>query len=134
MTPNERSVYEALVALLDAVYKYDVRAYRELVTDDVSSFETDIAPYRIDSLDFHLRYMSLQSLHPRPQYRTDILTPRIQLYGEFAIVTYTLLLTIGEEAAVSFRTTNETRVFVKDDGRWKMAHLHRSPAGMTSAL
>lgn len=129
MTPEERSVLDTLTALIDAIYRCDVRAYREMVTEDVSSFETDVAPYRIDSLDFHIRYMSLQALHARPQYRTDVLTPRIQLYGDFAIVTYTLLVTVGEDSAVRFQSTNETRVFVKDEGAWKMAHLHRSPAG-----
>ncbi|MEI6513405.1 MAG: nuclear transport factor 2 family protein [bacterium] len=127
MTPDEKAVFDALEALIDAVYRNDTRAYRELVDEDVSSFESDIAPYRIDSIDFHINLMSQRALANRTNIRTDILTPRIQLYGEFAIIAYSLLVTQSDDGKVGFQTFNETRVFAKQDNKWRMVHLHRSP-------
>ena len=59
--------------------------------------------------------------------RFDMLTPRAQVYGDTGIVTYTRLMTYDEGGKPRWTTCNETRVFIKQDGQWKMAHFHRSP-------
>ena len=58
--------------------------------------------------------------------RFDMLSPRVQVYGETGIVTYTRLMTYDEAGKPRWTTFNETRVFVKRDGQWKMAHFHRA--------
>ena len=53
----------------------------------------------------------------------------MQVYGDTAIVNYTLLKTVfgTDGQPPQFSTINETRVFVKLEGIWKMVHLHKSP-------
>ncbi|GIV21744.1 MAG: hypothetical protein KatS3mg023_3495 [Armatimonadota bacterium] len=130
---REQEVMQTLERLLHAIYCQDTDTYRELVADDVSSFEAE-TPARLDTLDFHLHYMRQQKSvrPPNTQYRLDIVHPRVQMYGNVAIVTYTLVVTRSGENGILFTTTNETRVFVREDGRWLMVHFHKTPIGSYS--
>lgn len=124
---------ETLQTLIQAVYRQDVALYKQLVAPDVSSFESDVAPYRIDTLDFHLNLLTHQgSRRAQGDVRVDILTPRIQIYGDCAIATYTLLVTRASSNGIGFAATNETRVFIRRGDQWIMVHLHRSPAASSS--
>lgn len=113
--------------MLDAMYTADPEVHRRHCTEDMSSFEWYIAPYRIDGLEFHLGLIEAGG-NGTPT-RLDMLTPRVQVYTDTAIVNYTLLKTIAAGDGAQFSRMNETRVFVRQDGVWKMAHLHKSPAG-----
>jgi len=134
MNRREREVMETLERLLHAIYCQDTDTYRDLVADDVSSFEPE-TPMRVDTLDFHLHYMRQQKAtrSPSAQYRLDIVNPRVQIYGNVAIATYTLVVTHSDEGGIRFGTINETRVFVRQDGRWLMVHFHKTPIGSYSA-
>lgn len=114
--------------ILEAMYAGDTDAYAALVAEDVSANEYYIAPYRVDGLQFHLDLIAGGG-NGQPT-RLDLLSPRVQLYGEAGVVTYTLLkTTIASDGSASFSTINEARVFAKIEGNWKMVHLHKSPAG-----
>lgn len=126
MSTVEEEILSVTKKMLDAMYKKDIAAYRECCAEDVSSFEWYIAPYRIDGIDFHLTLIEAGG-NGSPN-RLDLLTPRIQVFGDTAIMTYTLLKTIAQGGVpAAFSTVNETRVFSKIDGKWKMVHLHKSP-------
>jgi hypothetical protein len=126
MNDAETEVLAITERMLQAMYTADPEVHRTHCAPDMSSFEWYIAPYRIDGLDFHLRL--IESGGNGESSRLDMLTPRVQVYGDTAIVNYTLLKTeITETAPPQFSTINETRVFVKLDGIWKMVHLHKSP-------
>lgn len=77
-------------------------------------------PYRVDGIDFHLTLIEAGG-NGSPT-RVDLLTPRVQAYGDTAIITYTLLKTFAEPGLpATFKTTNETRVFARistEPGRW----------------
>ena len=112
--------------MLDAMYTSDPEVHRRHCAEDLSSYEWYIAPQRIDGPEFHLALIAGGG-NGEPS-RLDLLTPRVQVYGNTAIVNYTLLkTTLSEAAPPSFSTMNETRVFVKLGGVWKMVHLHKSP-------
>ena len=113
--------------MLDAMYTSDPDVHRRHSLEDMSSFEWYIAPYRIDGLEFHLDLIKAGG-NGTPT-RLDMLTPRVQVHGDTAIVNYTLLKTIVSGGEAQFSRMNETRVFVRQEGVWKMAHLHKSPAG-----
>ena len=68
----------------------------ELPTPDLSCYE-DVCAYRIDGLEFHLSLIRQMAQNPamRPA-RFDMLTPRVQVYGDTGIVTYTHLMTYDE--------------------------------------
>jgi ketosteroid isomerase-like protein len=123
----QRELLEITWRMLNAIHTGDAATYAALSTEDLSCFE-DVCAYRIDGLEFHLALIKqmAQNLDMKPA-RFDILSPRIQVYGETGIVTYTRLMTYDERGKPRWSTFNETRIFIKQDGTWKMAHFHRSP-------
>lgn len=129
---TERELLDITHRMLDAIHSGDIETYRALSAPDLSCYETDVAPYRIDVLEFHLDLMT--AMRERGVYssliRFDVLTPRVQVYGDTGIVTYTRLMTYFSESGLTWRTFNETRVFSKIGGQWKMVHFHRSHASM----
>ena len=126
MPTTEEEVLEITRQMLNAMYTADPEVHRRHSAEDMSSYEWYIAPQRIDGVDFHLALIAGGG--NGGSSRLDMLTPRVQVYGDTAIVNYTLLKTAFDENASSqFSTMNETRVFVKMDGVWKMVHLHKSP-------
>ena len=125
----EEEVLEITRQMLDAMYTADPEVHRRHCAADMSSYEWYIAAHRIDGAEFHLKL--IESGGNGSPSRLDLLTPRVQVYGDTAIVCYTLLKTSLPEAGMltppQFSTINETRVFIKLEGVWKMVHLHKSP-------
>jgi hypothetical protein len=125
---SELEILDITRRLLQAIHDGDSEAYRALCAPEVSCFETDVAPYRIDGVDFHLDL--IQAMKRQDAYeklvRFDLLSPRVQLYPGFAVITYTRLMTYQGEGNPYYKTSNETRVFAKESDGWKMIHFHRS--------
>lgn len=125
----EEEVLAITRQMLDAMYTANPEVHRKHCAEDMSSYEWYIASHRIDGAEFHLKLIAQGGNGTLSQL--DLLTPRVQVYGDTAIVNYTLLKTeflpAGAVGAPDFSTINETRVFVKLEGIWKMVHLHKSP-------
>jgi ketosteroid isomerase-like protein len=68
----------------------------------------------------------------------EILQPRVQVYGDMAIVTYTLLIRAVDRAGVTHRSHNETRVFhnfgTAAAPQWKLVHCHKSPIATAESM
>ncbi len=125
---TQRELLEITWKMLDSIHTGDAATYGKLCAPDLTCFE-DVCSYRIEGVEFHLtliRQMS-QNSDLKPS-RFDMLTPCVQLYGDTGIVTYTRLMTYDNSGIPRWTTFNETRVFVKIDDSWKMAHFHRSPS------
>ncbi len=124
----EHEVWDTLRRHLNSVFSGDVKTYVDTTSEDLSLYEWWITPHRQDGLDFH-RFMIEHRWAGTGDYRYDLLEPRLQLYGDTAIVTYTFMLsTANPEGGVEHRTHNESRVLIKRDGQWKVVHVHKSPA------
>lgn len=128
ITPSQAELLDITRRMLQSIHSGDADTYRGLCAPELSCFETDVAPYRIDGIDFHVSL--IREMHDRTVYdklvRFDMLTPLVQLYGDTAIVSYTRLMTYRTETSPIFRSFNETRVFARDTEGWKMVHFHRS--------
>lgn len=114
--------------LIASIHEGDDATYAALTTEDVSCYE-DVCSHRIDGLEFHrslIREMA-RAADLKP-VRFDLLEPRVQIYGDTGIVTFTRLTTYGQDGHPRWTAFNETRVFIREGGAWKMAHFHRSPA------
>jgi ketosteroid isomerase-like protein len=61
-------------------------------------------------------------------FRYDLWEPRLQLYGDTAIVSYTFMLSVAHENQIVHRQHNESRVLIKGEDGWKIVHVHKSPA------
>ena len=68
----------------------------------------------------------------------EILQPRVQVYGDTAIVTYTLLIRAASRGGVVHRSHNETRVFhnfgTAAAPQWKLVHCHKSPIATAESM
>ncbi len=123
---------------LQTIWDGDPDVYASLTAEDVSFFEWYISPVRIDGLDFHLREIRVhRAAWAGVEELTgltiehEILQPRVQVYGDTAIVTYTLFVRAMQGGRVQHVSHNETRVFHNfgDDAspEWKLVHCHKSP-------
>ncbi len=133
---------QQLLALLNrslqTIWEGDASAYAALTAEDVSFFEWYISPQRIDGLDFHLREILVHRAAvagtadaDELQIEHEILQPRIQVYGDTAIISYTLFVRSVQPGYVRHLSHNESRVFHNFGSQaapdWKLVHCHKSP-------
>jgi len=127
---------------LKSVWDGDAEDYRATTSEEVSFFEWYISPQRIDGLDFHLRELQVHKDvvggGQSSRVEHEVLQPRVQVYGDTAIVTYTLLIRALSAAGVTHKSHNETRVFHNFGNagapQWKLVHCHKSPVATDDSL
>lgn len=130
---------------LQSIFDGDIEGYHATTVPDLSIYEWHVTPHRIDGLPFH-DFMLAESqredshsiaLDPGAEAgpaggeehtRYDLANYREQRYGDTAICSYTMLISSGTDRGVQVKSYNESRVIVKHDGAWKVAHVHKSPA------
>lgn len=124
----EEELWAFLERHLKSIYDGDWATYEATTSDDLAIYEWFVTPHRLDGLPFH-RFMIEKSWATRGKsYRIDLLDKRLQLYGDTAIFSYTLLLTVEEEKELRHKAVNETRVAIRFPDGWKVVHVHKSPA------
>ena len=124
----EHEVWEVIQRHLASIFSGDVQTYDATTSADLSLYEWWVTPHRQDGLEFH-RFMIEHRWAGEGDTRFDLLEPRLQLYGDTAIVSYTFMLSRAKpEGGVEHRTHNESRVLIKRDGQWQIVHVHKSPA------
>jgi hypothetical protein len=128
MNETEREIWSFLDQHLRSVFTRDVETYKATTSSDLSLYEWFVTPHRQDGLDFHLFMIEHDWAGAAADFRYDLLEPRLQLFQDTAIVSYTFMLTIARDGAMQHRSHNESRVLVKIDGAWKVVHVHKSPA------
>jgi hypothetical protein len=133
---TEQEIHEFLLKHLRSVQENDTLAYHETTGDDLTLYEWWVTPHRIDGLPFHEFMMEANAKRgsvfgaegePAPA-RFDLSNLHIQRYENMAIASYTLLVSTATPQGVKVASHNETRVIVKNDGKWKVVHVHKSPA------
>ena len=129
MTDTEREVWEFLHRHLTSIFSADWGTYEATTAADLGLYEHFVTPHRIDGLDFH-KFMIDNAWATRGarDWRYTLLEPRLQLYGDAAVVSYTLMLSVATDAGIAHRAHNESRVLMRDAGGWRVVHVHKSPA------
>jgi hypothetical protein len=113
---------------LGSIFAKDVAGYEATTGEDLSLYEWWITPHRQDGLPFHLFMIEHSWAGTGTDFRYDLWEPRLQLYGDTAIVSYTFMLTTAKEGVISHRSHNESRVLIRTAEGWKVVHTHKSPA------
>jgi ketosteroid isomerase-like protein len=125
---KEEEIWQFLHKHLTSIFTRDAETYKATTSEELSLFEWFVTPHRQDGLDFHF-FMIDHAWAGSGDYRYDLLEPRLQLYGDTAVVSYTFMLTrAAADGSLSHRTHNESRVLVKGDEGWRVVHVHKSPA------
>lgn len=124
----EQEIWAFLHRHLRSIFTQDSELYEETTAGDLSLYEWFVTPHRQDGLDFHFFMIDHGWAGTDVDFRYDLLEPRLQLYGDTAVVSYTFMLTMAMEAGITHRTHNESRVLVKGNDGWQVVHVHKSPA------
>jgi ketosteroid isomerase-like protein len=125
---TEQEIWETVHRHLKSIFTKDVGGYEATTADDLSLYEWFVVPHRQDGLPFHLFMIDHTWAGTGDDFRYDLWEPRLQVYGDTAIVSYTFMLTVAKEGVISHRKHNESRVLVNDESGWKIVHVHKSPA------
>ncbi|WP_374688304.1 nuclear transport factor 2 family protein [Promineifilum sp.] len=128
MDEEERAIWAFLDRHLRSIFTRDVDAYRATTGADLSLYEWFVAPHRQDGLDFHFFMIEHSWAGTDGDFRYDLLEPRLQRYGDTAIVSYTFMLTTAAAGGIRHSLHNESRVLIRQDGQWRVVHVHKSPA------
>ena len=123
---------------LKSIQENDILAYHETTSEELTLYEWWVTPHRLDGLPFHEFMMDTNAQRgsvfgaedqgTRAKSRFDLANLHIQRYGEAAIASYTLLISTALPQGVKVAAHNESRVMVKIEGKWKVVHVHKSPA------
>ncbi len=136
---SEAAVEQELLGVLDAhlksIWAGDLEAYTATTGEDVTFYEWYISTQRIDGLNFHLRETAAnfraaearRGRGERYEVEHEVLQPKVQVYGDVAVLTYTLLMRYTTDDGVRHTEHNETRVFHRRRAGWQLVHCHKSP-------
>jgi hypothetical protein len=125
---SEQEIWECLHRHLRSIFTRDVETYRATTGADLSLYEWFVAPHRQDGLDFHFFMIEHAWAGTDGDFRYDLLEPRLQFYGDTAVVSYTFMLTTSSAEGIRHTLHNESRVLVRREGIWQVVHVHKSPA------
>jgi calcium/calmodulin-dependent protein kinase (CaM kinase) II len=111
--------------LLDCIANADWDTYRELCDPALTAFEPEAQGQLVEGLEFHHFYFKLGGA--KGHHLTTMCAPRVRLLGDVAVVAYVRLnQRIGTDRQPVTQAFEETRVWHRQDGRWKHVHFHRS--------
>ena len=94
----------------------------------ITCFEPEAKGYLVKGLEFHKYYFpSSPTDISAICSNTTIVDPSVRILagGQSAVVAYTRLV---QRPGGITTSTNETRVYEKQDGKWISVHIHRSDA------
>jgi calcium/calmodulin-dependent protein kinase (CaM kinase) II len=112
--------------LLDSIARGDWALYEELCDPTLTAFEPEALGQLVDGLAFHRFYFD-QGGAPSQQH-TTMCAPRVRLMGDVGVVTYVRITQrIRADGSPCSSGFEETRVWQRQNGRWKHVHFHRSP-------
>jgi ketosteroid isomerase-like protein len=132
---EEKEILALLDVHLRSIWAGDLDTYSATTAPDVTFFEWYISTQRIDGLEFHLRETAASHRVAETKRQAgelyevehEVLAPKVQVYGDVAIVTYTLLMRYTTRLGVRHTEHNETRIFHRSEAGWQLVHCHKSP-------
>lgn len=119
-------VWAAVEGFNRAFADNDPDRYFAFMTDELTVL-TPGNPYRVEGLaaDRAEFEFSLMAGYSRVEF-FQALQPRIEIYGDAAVVTYFSRGRYGPAGQAKLAYYKETDVLVRRDGTWKIAHIHVS--------
>jgi ketosteroid isomerase-like protein len=126
MTNTEKEVLETVKKWNDCFTRNDTQKYFEFIHDDLTLFIPS-SPYKIvsrqdDKEEFE---WSLNKSRTKVHFFQE-LQPQVQVYDSTAIVTYYTRGAYGPDGNEQMAYLKETDVLVRENGKWKVVHIHVS--------
>ncbi len=113
--------------LLESITRADWATYADLCDTSLTAFEPEAQGQLVEGLDFHHFYFKLGGV--KGQNHTVMCNPRVRIMGDVAVVAYIRLnQRVGLDGVPFSQAMEETRVWQRQEGKWRHVHFHRSPA------
>ena len=122
----ESQLLELNDRLLASIAGKDWDAYAELCDPEVTCFEPEARGHLVAGLAFHKYYFGLP---PSTGSRNSTLSaPHVRLLGnDAAVVSYVRLIQYLDANGIAQTAQfEETRIWERQNGKWKHVHFHRS--------
>ena len=121
------SVEDEIIALTYKIWKAendnDMAVRNKYISDDYTEFNSDYST-RIDGKTKNFK-LSDANLTAGKSLADEMLNPKVQVYGDVAILTYNFAGVIkGNDGKVTVSKAKSTRVYVKMNGDWKLVHAN----------
>ena len=98
------------------------------VADEYSVFSPEF-PTRVDGKDVNMRINDAFSADPARTIAAEMANPRVQVYGDVAILSYNYIGLVEEDGDVETSLAKSTRVYARIDGAWRLVHANFAPVG-----
>jgi ketosteroid isomerase-like protein len=132
---KQQNIEKELIEVLETIQNWnkafaanDSETYFQFIHDEITLFLPS-SPYRVEGKqdDREEFEYSLKKGWTRVGYFQEM-QPRVQIFGNTAIVTYHNRGTYGEGDNEKTANLKETDVLVREGGNWKVIHIHVSTA------
>jgi ketosteroid isomerase-like protein len=110
--------------LLESIAAGDWATYSKLCDPTITAIEPEGRGHLIEGMPFHKFFFDLgPSKSPRT---TTMSSPHVRVMGDVAVLSYVRLVqSVGADGPV-ISSSEETRVWEKQQGKWQHVHFHRS--------
>jgi len=99
----------------------------ETVADDYTEFNPTY-PTRLDGKKLNKKFAEVSEKDPTKLVVADMANPKVQVYGDVAILTYNFLgATQDADGTINQFTAKSTRVYAKKGGDWMLVHANFAP-------
>jgi ketosteroid isomerase-like protein len=123
--PAQSEILDVTQRLLDAIAAQDWITYEQLCDASLTCFEPEARGHLVEGLPFHSFYFEHKTDPKRTQ--TTICSPHVRIVGDVAVVCYNRLTQSVDPAGAAVTScTQETRVWQRSGGSWRLVHFHRS--------
>jgi len=111
--------------VLDSIASADWPTYQDLCDPTLTAFEPEAAGNLVEGIEFHRFYFERGPVSKHQQ--TTMCSPHVRVLGDVAVVAYVRLIQrVTAEGQTVTVASEETRIWQKQQGRWKHVHFHRS--------
>lgn len=112
--------------LLECIARADWATYQELCDPTLTAFEPEARGQLVEGLPFHEFYFHLGGA--TGHHNTTMTSPHVRVMGDAAVIAYVRLnQRLAANGTPTVAAVEETRVWQRQDGRWRHVHFHRSP-------
>ena len=121
---EEQLLHETLLQLLHSIRKGDNDFYKKHVSAELTCFEPESQGNLVDGLPFHEFFMT--NFKTTDPYHLELIKPTIKVYGDTGYTAYTMVILKKTDEKAVMTKVNETRIWNRENGSWRMVHFHRS--------
>jgi ketosteroid isomerase-like protein len=128
--PASQAVTDEIIAIVKAQWAAemadpgDVNEQFKNIANDYTEFNSDYST-RLEGKAVAVRLTEASSKDPSRTLAAEMLNPKVQVYGDVAILTYNYAgLFKNKDGEVKPVRAKSTRVYAKIDGKWKLVHAN----------